>query len=181
MRNFVFIATAILFFSSSSPINSQTISTSLKDDEECKAGSDCTCGFVTCEKGCTCEMTGPTGICTDCPIPEVPTGVFGSGNSGNGSVFDWKVSPQQRSKKSGRISEEDQKTLQSLRSIIDSAKFEIKRIVNRTLQEPATTKKEVKGKETFTFTLDNLEIKNDAGITCTDHEAKMSCKGPCPC
>jgi len=45
----------------------------LTDDEECKAGSDCSCGNVVCSAGCTCEMTGPTGICTGCPAPEVPS------------------------------------------------------------------------------------------------------------
>lgn len=45
----------------------------LTDDEECKTGSNCSCGFVTCAVGCTCEMTGPTGICTGCPIPDVPS------------------------------------------------------------------------------------------------------------
>jgi hypothetical protein len=63
----------------------------IKDGEVCKEGDDCTCGFVTCNKGCKCQMTGGTGICVDCPIPEVPPVWFGIGGFVLGVLVMWFV------------------------------------------------------------------------------------------
>ncbi len=62
----------------SSPLTSPAIAQllQLEDGEECGPGGDCMCGVVVCAEGCTCELTGPSGICTDCPIPEVPPGTI---------------------------------------------------------------------------------------------------------
>ena len=46
---------------------------SLKDDEKCEQGKDCTCVHVTCNVGCKCDIQFGIGICIDCPIP--PTGI----------------------------------------------------------------------------------------------------------
>lgn len=63
---------------------SQETKPPLKDGEICDTSSTskstCQCGFVVCAKGCKCQMTGPTGICVDCPIPTVPTGAANTGS-----------------------------------------------------------------------------------------------------
>jgi len=47
----------------------------LEDDEECK-DKLCDCGNVQIDKGCTCELTGPTGIGTNCPPKPVNIGLI---------------------------------------------------------------------------------------------------------
>jgi hypothetical protein len=57
-------------------VASQAQAFNLKDDEKCEAGGDCKCVNVTCKTGCKCEITVGVGICTDCPIPEIPTSIL---------------------------------------------------------------------------------------------------------
>ena len=56
-------------------LSTEVLAEPLKDDEICKAGMDCTCGFVICAEDTKCEMTGPTGICSG-PLKPIPTGIF---------------------------------------------------------------------------------------------------------
>lgn len=63
----VFLMTSPVILSAAAPI-----SMSLKDGDKCKKGEDCTCVHVKCNVGCTCTITVGLGICTHCPIPEVP-------------------------------------------------------------------------------------------------------------
>jgi hypothetical protein len=51
------------------------IAVPLKDDETCKAGMDCTCGFVTCAEGTTCQISFGTGSCHG-PTKPIDTGIF---------------------------------------------------------------------------------------------------------
>jgi hypothetical protein len=69
---------------------------SIADGEVCKEGLDCTCGNVTCNKGCKCQMTGPTGICVDCPIPDVPPVWFGLVGFALGAGVMWLVYRRRR-------------------------------------------------------------------------------------
>jgi hypothetical protein len=62
---------SIVFF----VLSTGVLAAPLKDDETCKAGMDCTCGFVTCAEGTKCELEGSIGICSG-PAKPIPTGIF---------------------------------------------------------------------------------------------------------